>query len=199
MNSAPVSANDLEGTSLTLWAEFLASYFDGNAHAVGSVSPPVTFPQAALRFQESPLPQPLGAAVGISVVWIAPSRICLQWDTLTSVEIAAITAAGGTPPASGRQQRATAHCAWLFLVRAVTEGSTTDDAQKQVQAAAGKLHGLLQNSGATVALAAKGIHHVRPGTPRLAWPGDGALSADLGFKLRVLSVAGQLRYPILSQ
>jgi hypothetical protein len=193
LNSPPVSGIDLEGSTLALWNEFLSGYFDGSTHSVGII-PGITFPKATLRYQESPLPQPLQDAVAISVVWVAPSCIKMYWADLTAPEIAA----SGISSPNPTQQRAEARCLWMFLVRSVTAGGD-DNAQKQVQSASSKLYGLLLNSKSTEPLAEKGIHHIRPGTPRMAFPGDGAPGADLGFKLRVLSCTGTLRYPILSQ
>jgi hypothetical protein len=194
----PVSGLDPEGTGLELWQEFLTLFFDGNQHSVGPV-PNVSFPKAVLRFQEAPLPQPMEGAVGISVVWVAPSKIETYWDTLTAAEITALNIQPPSTAPAIRQQRAVAHCAWIFLVRSVTAGSATDNAQKQVSDAAGKLFGLLQNAEAVQPLAEKGIHKLRPKLARMAFPGDGAPNADLGFKLRVVTCAGVLRYPIVSQ
>jgi hypothetical protein len=193
MNSAAISALDIEGSALALWNEFLASFFDGRTHDVGPLKA-VQFPTATLRFQESPQPQPL-SNVGISVVWVSPSRVERYWDTLTPAEIAALPA--GTTP-NERQQRAKAQCAFIFLVRATIAGSN-DNSQKQVQSAAGKLYGLLSNVGATIPLANKGIHHLRPSQPIMAWRGIGAPEPDLSYRLRILSCAALLKWPVVSQ
>ena len=193
LTSNPVNGLDLEGSALALWNEFLASFFDGHAHDVGPLKA-VPFPLAALRYQEAAQAQPL-PSVGISVVWVTPSRVSQYWDILTPAEIAALPA--GTTP-NYRQQRAKAYCAFIFPVRATIAGSN-DNSQKQVQQAASKLFGLLSNAGSTILLAEKGIHHVRPTIPRMAFPGDGALTADLGYRLRVLSCGALLKWPIVSQ
>jgi hypothetical protein len=117
---------------------------------------------------------------------------------LTSVELAALP--GGT---SSNQERVRAHCAFLFLVRAMTAGTTGDNAQKQVQQAAGLLFGLLENTAATEPLSEKGISKIRPMAARMAFPGDGAPGGgtgyDLGYRLRVLSCRTVLRWPVVSQ
>lgn len=186
---------DLEGSTLALWAELLEDYFDGAEHTVGILTD-VPFPVADITFQEKALPQPMQSAVGISIVWVAPSHVKVQWDTLTPAEIDALPDDMEVPPTT--QQRATADCSWLFLVRSVATAGNKS-AQKQVQQAAGALYGLLSNAGALAPLAQKGIHHIRPNTPRMSYPGDGAPSADLSYRLRVIACRGQLRWPILSQ
>ena len=193
MTSAPINGLALEGSALALWNEFLASFFDGNPHDVGPLKA-VSFPAATLRFQEASQPQPL-SNVGISTVWVSPSRVTTYWDTLTAAEIEALPT--GTTP-NYRQQRAKCHCAFIFLVRA-TIATGDDNSQKQVQDASSLLYGLLSNPGATVPLSEKGIHHIRPSPPRMAFPGAGAPTADLGYRLRVLSCAALLKWPIVSQ
>jgi len=194
LTSAAVSAMDLEGSALALWNEFLAHYFDGNPHTVGANSPAIAFPKAVLRYQESRLPQPLSGDIGISVVWVAPSKTETYWDTLNAVEAQALG-----NPSEKRQQRVVAKCAWLFLIRSANSTDTPENAQRAVQSAAGKLYGLLMNSAETQCLAEKGISKLRPESPRMGFKGDGAPTEDLGFRLRILSCAGVLRYPVLSQ
>ena len=138
------------------------------------------------------LPQPM-KGVAISVVWVMPARVERYWDTLTAVELAGMPP--GTPAA---QERGRAQGAFLFLVRALTTG-TSDNAQRQVQAAAGKLFGLLQNTAATEPLSEKGISKIRPTTARMAFPGDGAPGEDLGYRLRVMSCRTVLRWAVVSQ
>jgi hypothetical protein len=191
--SSPVSGLNLEGSALALWNEFLAAYFDGLEHTLGLI-PGVQFPQAVLRFQEAALPQPMEGDLGISVVWVAPSSICTHWDTLTAAEIAASGVAN--PPL--RQQRATAHGSFLFLIRA-NEAGANANAQKQVADGAALLYALLENSLATEPLSQKGIHKLRPRPPRLAFPGDGSPGTDLNYRLRVLACGAVLRYPVISQ
>ena len=114
-------------------------------------------------------------------------------ELLTAAELALLPA--GT---SAEQERMQAHCSFLFLVRALTAG-TSDNAQQQVQAAAGKLFGLLQNTAATEPLSEKGISKIRPTPARMAFPGDGAPGADQGYRLRVLSCRAILRWAVASQ
>jgi len=192
LSSPAINGTDPEGSALAIWNEFLSGYFDGGTHAIGAM--PVQFPTATLRFQEASQPQPL-AGVGISVVWVAPSRSTRRWDVLTSVEMVALPA--GTSP---NQERMRAHCAFLFLVRAmVADGATGDNAQKQVQSAAGKLFGLLENTAATEPLSEKGLSKIRPSPARMAFPGDGAPGEDLGYRLRIVSCRAVLRWPVVSQ
>jgi len=196
LNSKAVDGLDLEGSALALWQEFLAGYFDGGTHQVGRVT--VAFPNAVLRFQEASLPQPM-KGVAISVVWVMPARVERYWDTLTAAELAAMPE--GTPM---EQERGRAQGAFLFLVRTVdppSPGSSgaASNAQRQVQAAAGKLFGLLQNTAATEPLSEKGISKIRPTTARMAFPGDGAPGEDLGYRLRVMSCRTVLRWAVVSQ
>ena len=190
LNAKALDGLDLEGSTLALWQEFLAGYFDGGAHLVGRAS--VVFPKATLRFQEASLPQPL-KGLGISVVWVTQVRVERRWEVLTAAELALLPA--GTP---AEQERMQAHCSFLFLVRALTAG-TSDNAQQQVQAAAGKLFGLLQNTAATEPLSEKGISKIRPTPARMAFPGDDAPGADQGYRLRVLSCRAVLRWAVASQ
>ena len=190
LNARAVDGLDLEGSALALWQEFLAGYFDGGAHPVGRGA--VTFPNAVLRFQEASLPQPM-KGVAISVVWVMPARVERYWDTLTAAELAAMPA--GIPV---EQERGRAQGAFLFLVRALTTG-TSSNAQMEVQAAAGKLFGLLQNTAATEPLSEKGISKIRPTMARMAFPGDGAPGEDLGYRLRVMSCRTVLRWAVVSQ
>ena len=190
LNAKAIDGMDAEGSALALWQEYLAGYFDGGAHLVGRV--PVVFPKASLRFQEASLPQPL-KGLGISVVWVTQVRVERRWEVLTAAELALLPA--GT---SAEQERMQAHCSFLFLVRALTAG-TSDNAQQQVQAAAGKLFGLLQNTAATEPLSEKGISKIRPTPARMAFPGDGAPGADQGYRLRVLSCRAVLRWAVASQ
>jgi hypothetical protein len=91
-------------------------------------------------------------------------------------------------------------CAFLFLVRAAGgDSGVSDNAQRQVQIAMGNLFGLLENSEATQPLSEKGITKIRPSSPRMGFPGDGAPGADLGYRLRTLSCAARLRWPVVSQ
>lgn len=190
LNSKAVDGLDAEGSALALWQEYLAGYFDGGTHLVGRMS--VVFPKATLRFQEASLPQPL-KGLGISVVWVTQVRTERRWEVLTAPDLALLPA--GTP---ADQERVQAHCSFLFLVRALTAGSN-DNAQQQVQAAAGKLFGLLQNTAATEPLSEKGISKIRPTPARMAFPGDGAPGADQGYRLRVLSCRAILRWAVASQ
>ena len=190
LNAKAIDGMDAEGSALALWQEYLAGYFDGGAHLVGRAS--VVFPKATLRFQEASLPQPL-KGLGISVVWVTQVRVERRWEVLTAAELAFLPA--GTP---AEQERMQAHCSFLFLVRALTTGPS-DNAQQQVQVAAGKLFGLLQNTAATEPLSEKGISKIRPTPGRMAFPGDGAPGADQGYRLRVLSCRAVLRWAVASQ
>jgi hypothetical protein len=193
MKAPAINGLNLEGSAMALWQEWLAGFFDGGTHFVGPLAG-VVFPKAVVRFQEA-VQLPLQSAVGISVVWVAPSAITMKWDTLTGQELAALPA--GTVVGL-RQQRATAHTTFLFLVRAVEAGGSAT-AQKQVADAAGLLFALLQNPLAAQPLSRKGLHWLRPMAPRMAWQGDGAPTMDDRFHLRVIACRASLRYPVVSQ
>lgn len=182
LTAPAVSELDVEGTSLALWQEFLAGYFDGASHIVGS-NPTAVFPKAALRFGQSAAPQPAGSAVVdvvISLVWlgnVGPRR--LEWEKV----------------GNSTQQMAYSRTAWLFYVRAsvnaATPGPTAGNPQKLCTLAAGRLQALLGNSDAALPLAQKGVAHLRPDEPRPI--------EDKEYIVRTLRCRGWLRYPVLSQ
>lgn len=172
LSNAPVSALDLESSVMKLFAEWLAKWFDGHAHALGANPTPVTFPSATLRFQQSAQPQPL-TGVGISAVWVSASNIKRYWEK--------------------GQQVSLDNAAWFFLVRAATDDAacrTTGD----------RLFALLSNSAGTKELSEKGIHKIAPSNPQLISEGKGSPGTpDLNYITRLVPCKARLRYPILSQ
>lgn len=173
MTKPHISELELETTTLALWHEFLAGYFNGQAHAVGA-NLPAPFPKCELRFQQSPLEQPM-AVPCISLIWAAPSTVRKCWETV-----------GGT-----RQHVVHAPVRFTFLIRAFAAANELGNARQQCTRAAERLAGLLANNAATRPLAQKGIRRLRPGLPQSV--------QDDKHILRRLDVGATLRYPILSQ
>lgn len=170
----PVNALALESSVLSLWQEFLSNYFDGSSHAVGAEAA-VDFPLATLAFQQSAVGQPLegvtGAGVALTVVQSEPTR--RRWKTWETVDGAV-------------QERVYQPLAWNVWVRA-----TGKNARALGKLAADRLTGLLNNAGATRALAQKGLHHVSAQPPRIVQDND--------YSLRLVSVQGTARYAVRSQ
>ncbi len=166
-----VNEMSLEGGTFALFAEFLARFFDGDAHDVGE-NPEVPFPKAVVKFQQNAPPQALKGAA-ISMTWNAPGPVRKQWESL----------------AGSRQEICTTTARWNFWIRAelADQGDTNalgiDTAQK--------LFGLLNNSAATQVLAQKGVHRLRPSTPSLV--------TDTGYVLRLMPCTAVLRWPVKSQ
>ena len=178
--SPSISELALETTTLEVWREFLALWFDGGSHAVGANNA-IPFPLVTLRFQQSALPQPLApvptdSGVALTLTWNIPGTVRLEWE--------------------GAQQIAFSACTWLFWVRA--SGSNTGAGGEKVAAreASEKLFALLQNNHATRDLHEKGIHHLRPRVPQLIAEGAGG---DSAFSMRLLTCRGLLRYTVKSQ
>lgn len=175
MNAAAIDANALEATSLALWNEWLASYFDGQPHDVGTVEA-VDFPLATLAFQQASLPQPLGETTGLAITLVTSEVTAARWRGWRSA-----------PPVEGVPGRThhVAHqpAAWNFWVRAAGP-----NAKAQGGLAADRLHGLINNSAANRALAQKGIQRLIAQPPRAVMDSD--------YTLRLVSVRGMLRYAI---
>lgn len=184
MTAPPVSELNVEGTSLALWHEWLAGFFDGASHAIGSNSA-VVFPKAELRFQQSAGTQPIGAAgvdVVLTVVWLpSPNSRRLEWETVSGA----------------RQQMAYVKSAWIFYVRAAVTAATPGNtpganAQKLCSDAAAHLAAILGNSKAARPLSQNGIQRLRPDDPR-------PVSEDAHYIVRTVRCRGTLRFAVLSQ
>ena len=157
-----------------MWQEFLAGYFDGQAHDVGATDGGV-FPRVELAFQQSTLAQPLDGApapgLAITVVWSETLRKrTSRWENI-----------GGA-----RQELVQEAVAFNFWVRA-----TGPNARRDGKTVADRLYGLLNNSYETLALAQKGLRGVDALTPRAIQDGD--------YCLRLVTVTGRLRFPVHSQ
>lgn len=188
MNSPAVSEGQIESSAFNLFNEWLKGWFDGSTHAIGG-NPAVTFPKAILRYQQDKLPQPLNepnlglALVGISMVWVNTSKVILSWK---------LNLVAGSLPT--RQQIANVQTTWLFMVRSEVEN------KKNCRTVAELLFAILNNTNATLPLAQKGIHRLRPMPPQLISDGGRRMEKpDLNFALRMVQCSGTLRYPVLSQ
>ena len=169
MTLTPINEVNLEQSIYALFAQWLGSFFDGGSHAVGS-NAPVTFPLASLAFAHSALPQPLGAAVGITLVTGGNvGRTSRRYENV-----------GGT-----QQQLFYKKVRLNFWVRS----ATADAAARAACLSAGQLlEAILANGAATRPLAQNGVHRVRPGSPQPI--------ADTTFILRLLSCEATLRYAV---
>ncbi len=188
LTSPAISELKIESGLFTLFNEFLKRFFDGGSHAVG-YNAPVVFPAAELRYQQAEHTSPLNG-VGISMVWVAGSNIRYHWETV---------AAG--PSATGRtlQRMAVMRANWMFMIRAQIVNSGTGNAKALAQQTGELLFAVLQNSAAVKPLGQKGIHRLRPDAPRLLSEGSGAKPGDPTYAMRLVTCAGTLRYPVISQ
>jgi hypothetical protein len=181
LNNGPVDANALETSVMKLWQEFLARYFDGGTHNVGAAQN-VQFPAAELHFQQSAVSQPLAAGPNlglatpaITLVWTGARHRWTAWEVLPE-----------GPYAGTRQEICYERVAWNFWVRASGANMRTT-----CKLAADRLAGLLGNRGETHALGAKGVCRLKPSAP--------VAIQETDYVLRLVTCAGTLRYPILSQ
>lgn len=177
----PLNELKLEQGVYELLAEWLPTYFDGGSHAVGG-NAAVTFPNAALGFAQSNLPQPLmpvtatdtkAPLVGLTVVLGkalgAPSR---RWEIFPKV--------GGS-----RQLMVYKKVRLNFWIRS----ATADNADRLLCMNAGaRLEGLLGNASATRPLAQNGMHRLRPASVEPV--------ADTTFMLRLLPCEVTLKYAV---
>lgn len=208
LNAPAVNAVAVEASAFALLAEWLAYYFDGESHPLGTQEfeealttetlealtteegealtesvPGISFPVAHIRFQQSDLPK-LGTAIGLTVVWVVPGKARRDWETV----------------AGQRQEMVTLPVTWFFFVRAEgPAGSTGENAQQRCRTGSDRLYALLQNSHATRPLAAKGIHKLCPDSPGVMSEGKGGDKPDLNYVVRMIQCRGLLRYPVYSQ
>lgn len=187
-----ISALALEKSLLDLWEEFLSGYFDGANHGVGPLEAAV-FPEAQLRFQQSAVDQPLDG-VAITLVWVTPTRNRTEWEDVTNAD-----------GSGGRQAQAFDDVMLNFWIRAAGDQAAPTNARHECMKAASLLKGLIANRAATLPLAQKGIHHLRPMDPQLVAEGSSEGKASNKLKggdaarlhaLRLVSCRAELRYPI---
>ncbi len=170
LTAPPVNALAIEESVMTIFAEWLAKWFDGANHVLGGHGS-VPFPAATLRFQQSSLPQPLSGA-GITAVWVSTGVLSTYWED--------------------GQQISWDIADWYFLVR-------TGGDERLCRRAADRLFAVLRNAMGSKELSEKGIHKVRPTNPRLVSDGTGSVAADPNYVTRLVACRAHLRYPILSQ
>jgi hypothetical protein len=178
----PITEANLEQATYNLFAIWLARYFDGGSHAIGS-NAPVLFTKAVFGFAQSLLPQPQNpqAAVpvtatvvsGITMVFATcPGKTSRRWENVDDV----------------RQHMYYTPVRWNFWVRC----STADDAGRAAcLQTAGLLKSILANAKETRVLAANGVHRIRPSMPEVI--------ADNTYILRLVNCEANLRYAVLSQ
>lgn len=178
LTSPAVNEMGVESSFMTCLHEFLAAYFNGQAHTIGAQAEAVVFPVVELKFQQSAVAQPLGSkpaapatpGSAITAVWNEDSRRHLHWEQVNGQ----------------RQQMVTEHVSWNFWVRA-----TGTNARDHAMRVGDLLRALLGNAAETRALGACGILHVRPGASRAV--------ADADYVVRLMTCTATLRYPVLSQ
>jgi hypothetical protein len=150
----------------------------------------VQFPAAELHFQQSAVSQPMtDGKPAITVVWSGARQRWSAWEALAGGQLDGQPNAGLAPNlglAYLRQEICYERVAWNFWVR--TNGANM---RATCKLAADRLAGLLGNRGETHALGAKGICRLKPSAP--------VPIQDADYCLRLVTCAGTLRYPILSQ
>jgi hypothetical protein len=173
LTSPAVSITNIEQSTLTLLREFLASYFNGAPHDIG-LNLAVSWPQVELTFQKSRLPQPL-TGTSISAVWVESGRPSRTWEW-----------------AGEQRQKVLFIPATLqFFVRSKGQPTSEGNASYAVMHAADLLFLLLSSPNCTQTLAQKGVHHLRPLTPKLLIP-----AGDDLYEMRQLTLRCTLRFPL---
>jgi hypothetical protein len=145
LTSAAITAATLEQATLSLLAEYLGVYFSGGNHTLNTVS--TYFPLVALAFQADKLPtQPLEGGA-IQVVWEKPGRL------KTFLERG--------------KRRGHLKAKLTFYVMCAGQntavaGVSTGGPRVLAKKITDLLFALLSSKAATLALARKGCHHVKP-------------------------------------
>lgn len=132
LNADNISAEQVESTSKTILAEWLAAYFDGGNHTVSGKTS--AYPVAEVEFDQGPTKEP------------PSSKVLLRVRSLSLREEMTDTEEG---------RRKYDHVRMLFVPKASGE-----KARERAQKVAELLHWLLSNPNATVDLAEKGIFDI---------------------------------------
>jgi hypothetical protein len=155
--AATLTESTLESGSKALLAEWLAGYFDGQAHAVWGDS--VMFPECSIRFDASATRQPLlqsGSNIAAEIRVVAkPGRVTRHPDTVGTKAFAWVTL--------------------QFYVRAQVGGSGTGNSNMVADRVSELLFAVLSNPAERYALAQKGITHLVPRTPETITAKDFAM------------------------
>ena len=168
---------DVEGAVHTIFAEWLAKYFDGQPHIVGGKKP-VSFPTALLQFEQCSITQPQNPGTP------APqASIIMVWGTPISTDKRRETV-GGKP-----QQMIYKNVRWNFWVRAQMQSADSANARKVAHLASKRLNAILKNPATNCELGQKGIHHPCPREPELV--------AESAYTLMLVTCQAQLRYSVL--
>lgn len=135
MNSAAITYLTLDEGPQRLWHEFLTGYFNGGSHTLDGQ--PVSFPAAALSFDQAPLNAPLD---GVAIAVIAETT-------------------GHRVFLNETKQYAFDEVAWTFYIRADPgpNQAGAGNAKHQCRRAAQLLRGLLQSRSLTSPLDEKGL------------------------------------------
>lgn len=160
-----------EKAPLTVLAEWLALWFDGNAHAVGN-NAPIIFPKAVLAFGQSKAQQTLhenGFDAEIRCVIFPRSELVDDLDTVLY---------------SGKL--ATSFVLFNFWVSAKKPGE--GQSELLAETIGQLLKAVLSNPDTKYPLAEKGILNLQPKAPE--W------LRSVDYAKRLVAVPGQLQYPI---
>lgn len=145
--AATLTEATIESGSKALLAEWLAGYFDGQAHVVWGSS--VVFPSCSIRFDASATRQPLvqaGSDVAAEIRVVSkPGRVVRCPDEVGTKAFAGVTL--------------------QFYVRAQVMGSGTGNSNLVADRVSELLFAVLSNPAERYALAQKGITHLVPRTP----------------------------------
>jgi hypothetical protein len=174
LNSPAVSELATESATFKLLNEWLAQWFDGEAHAVG-VNTPVVFPKANRAFNQGAPVQPLHQMDGDADAEI---RVVMHGRTEN-------TASNDTVLYQGKL--VTDFVTFNFWVRAKRPG--TGQSELLAQTIADRLKSILSNPDAYYDLAVKGVSHLQAQGPPVPVP-----SSD--YAQRLVACNAQLTYPI---
>lgn len=169
----PITELTVETAARALWQEWLASWFDGAAHVVGT-NAPVVFPKVTFGFDQSPITQPLADAP-VAAPGTVPVEIRVTIDPVRD-ELCHIP--GG--------KLATTRVVTNFWIRCRSQDPALD--RRRALEVAQLLKAILTNPSARVELARYGVAHLNPRPPGLV--------ADRYYVLYLISCPGELSYEI---
>ncbi len=168
----------MESAPKALLAEWLAQYFDGAEHAVGS-NDPVPFPKCYLAFNGSPRVQPL------SNLGLAERVAPIDGEAECEIRVVCLPVSE-TDTFYGAGKLATSVVLFNFWITA--KAAAEGDSELLAQNAAQLLKALLSNPATAYELAQKGVTHVEPRPPE---PLPNVMGA-----MRLVACRSQLQFEI---
>jgi hypothetical protein len=164
--SGAMSLTGIEESSMKLWAEFLAGYFDGEEHDV--MGGPLRFPEATIVFQQANHPN---EGLFVHITALNPGS--------TKTEIG-----------SRGQREARNKTTWNFWVKSLVKKPREDghNTESLCRLTSDRLYALLMSRDLTLPLNRRGLHSIRPNPPRLITSQD--------WSVRGIIVKGILQFDI---